>query len=131
MQPAPPCDGNVDPGEYLERGTFFNRLACKPPPLVERGVFQALQLAELVFFGDVVDFDDGHSYLKSSLLKPGCLRIEANVPNGISFLGSGTINTFAFWYPQSSYTVYEKSLLVTQIIRWIIPAVSRCVVIFP
>jgi hypothetical protein len=28
--------------------------------LVERGRLQALQLTELVFFGDVVDFDDGH-----------------------------------------------------------------------
>jgi hypothetical protein len=44
----------------LERGAFFNRLAGEPPPLVEHSGFQALQLAELVFFGDVVDFDDGH-----------------------------------------------------------------------
>ena len=28
--------------------------------MVEHGGFQALQLAELVFFGNVVDFDDGH-----------------------------------------------------------------------
>jgi hypothetical protein len=28
--------------------------------LVERSGFQALHRAELVFFGDVVDFDDGH-----------------------------------------------------------------------
>jgi hypothetical protein len=47
--------------QRLKRGALFNRLACKPPPLVERSGFQALQLAKLVFFGDVVDFDDGHS----------------------------------------------------------------------
>jgi hypothetical protein len=28
--------------------------------LVERSGFQALHRAELVFFGDVVNFDDGH-----------------------------------------------------------------------
>ncbi|MFZ1765365.1 MAG: hypothetical protein WAT68_01685, partial [Candidatus Nitrotoga sp.] len=55
-------------------------------------------------FGDVVDFDDGHSYLKSSLLRPDCLRIDANVPNGISFLGSGTITVLSplrnfLWLP--------------------------------
>ena len=110
-------DAEADVVQRLKRGAFYNRLTCEPPPLVEHGGFQALQLAKLVFFGDVVDFDDGHSYLKSSLLRPGCLRIEANVPNGISFLGSGTINTFAFRYPQSFYTVYEKGLLVKQIIR--------------
>ena len=79
MQPAAPCDGNVDPGEYLEqcafagavsvddakdlallgrevdvvqrleRGAFFNRLSGEPPPLVESGGFKALQLAKLVY----------------------------------------------------------------------------------
>jgi len=29
--------------------------------MVEHGGFQALQLAKLVFFSDVVDFNDGHS----------------------------------------------------------------------
>ena len=40
---------------------LFNRLAGDPSPMVERGGFQAAQLAELVFLGDVVDFNDGHS----------------------------------------------------------------------
>jgi hypothetical protein len=44
----------------LERCALFYRLSGEPPPLVERGGFQALQLAKLVFFGDVDDFDDGH-----------------------------------------------------------------------
>jgi hypothetical protein len=90
-QPAAPCDGNADPGEYfeqcvfadavsvndvqhfallnkkvdvvqrLEQGALFNRLTGKPPPLIKCSGFHALQLAKLVFFGDVVDFDDGHS----------------------------------------------------------------------
>ena len=38
----------------------------------EHGVFQALQVAELVFFGNVVDFDNGHGelvqYKKASLV---------------------------------------------------------------
>ncbi|MEO6421125.1 MAG: hypothetical protein ABIR84_00140 [Candidatus Nitrotoga sp.] len=54
-------DGESDVIKGLEWSTFFNRLARDPPPLVERTGFQALQLAELVFFGDVVNFDVGYS----------------------------------------------------------------------
>ncbi len=53
-------DGETDVVQRLERRALFNRLAGKPPPLVERGGLQAVHLAELVFPGDVVDFDDGH-----------------------------------------------------------------------
>lgn len=48
--------------QRLEWGALFNRLTSEPPPLVERGGLQALQLAELELFGDVVHFDDGHSW---------------------------------------------------------------------
>jgi hypothetical protein len=44
------------------------------PPLVEHGGLQALYLSELVSFGDVVDFDEGHGYLKSSLIMSSCIR---------------------------------------------------------
>ena len=54
-------NGETDVVQRLERGAFFNRLAGEPPPLVERSRFQAVQLPELVFLGNVVDFDDGHS----------------------------------------------------------------------
>ena len=54
-------DGERDVIQCLERGALFNRLASEPPLLIEHGGFQALQLAKLVFFGDVVDFNDGHS----------------------------------------------------------------------
>ena len=54
-------DLEIDIIEGLEWGALLKRLAGDPPPLVERGGFQALQLAELVFLGDVADFDDGHS----------------------------------------------------------------------
>ena len=53
-------DREVGVIERLERGALFNRLAGEPPPLVKRSGLQALYLAELVFLGDVVDFDDGH-----------------------------------------------------------------------
>jgi hypothetical protein len=51
-------DQKSDIVQRFERGVLFNRLAGEPPPLVERSGFQALHRAELVFFGDVVDFDD-------------------------------------------------------------------------
>ncbi|CAH1207978.1 hypothetical protein NTGBS_720022 [Candidatus Nitrotoga sp. BS] len=76
-------NGETDIVQCLEWGTLFNRLVSESPPLVKRGGFQVLDLAELVFFGDVVDFDDGHSYLKSSLLMLCCLRIDASLLSGI------------------------------------------------
>ena len=54
-------DQESDVVQRLERGAFFNRLAREPPPLVERSGLKALHRSELVFFGDVVDFDDTHS----------------------------------------------------------------------
>jgi hypothetical protein len=77
---AKAAPANVFADEHLEWGAFFNRLSGEPPPLVERSGLKALQLAKLVFFGDVVDLDDRHGYLKSSLLRPDYLRVEANVP---------------------------------------------------
>ena len=53
-------DAEIDVIQRLERGALFNGLACKPPPLIKCSGFHALQLAKLVLFGDVVDFDDGH-----------------------------------------------------------------------
>ncbi|CAH1207995.1 hypothetical protein NTGBS_720025 [Candidatus Nitrotoga sp. BS] len=48
-----------------------SRLVREPTPLVARGSLQVLYRAERVFFGDVVDFDDGHGelvqYKKASL----------------------------------------------------------------
>ena len=49
-------NGETDVVQRLERGALLNR-AAEPPPLVERGGFQAVQLPELVFLGDVVDFE--------------------------------------------------------------------------
>ena len=54
-------DQESDVVQRLEWGAFFNWLAGEPPPLVERGGFQALELAQLVFLANAVDFDDGHS----------------------------------------------------------------------
>jgi len=53
-------DGEINVIQRLERRAIFNRLAGEPPPLVERSGFQALYLAELVFFGGTVDLDDRH-----------------------------------------------------------------------
>ena len=41
-------------------------LPASSPQSVERGRLQALQLAELEFLGDVVDFDDGHGHTTSA-----------------------------------------------------------------
>ncbi|MCE9550639.1 MAG: hypothetical protein K8R50_06495 [Betaproteobacteria bacterium] len=59
-------DQESDIDQRLEWGAFFNRLSGEPPPLVERSGFQALRLAELVFLGDVVDFDDGYAQMTSA-----------------------------------------------------------------
>lgn len=59
-------DREIDVVQCIEWGAFFNRLAGEPPPLVERSGFQALQLAELVFLGDVIDFNDGHGQMTSA-----------------------------------------------------------------
>ena len=54
-------NGERDVIKSLEWTALFNRLACEPPPLVERSGLQALQLPKLVFSDDVVYFDDTHS----------------------------------------------------------------------
>jgi len=73
-------NGERDVIKSLELAALFNRLACEPPSLVECGGFQALQLAKLVFFGEVVDF---------LMMDMGRYRLECN--NAILLSADGVL----------------------------------------
>ena len=85
-------NGERDVIKSLEWTALFNRLACEPPPLVERSGLQALQLAKLIFFGDVVDFDDGHSghYNSSSPIPASFIRCRCKPSFRLEFPCTGT-----------------------------------------
>ena len=53
-------DVETDIVQRLEQGAFFNLLAGQAGGRVEQALLEALHGAEAVFFGEVVDLDDGH-----------------------------------------------------------------------
>ena len=53
-------DGEADIIQRLEQRAFFNFFASQACGRVEQGLLEAMQGAQAVFLGEVVDFDDRH-----------------------------------------------------------------------
>ena len=53
-------DGKAHVVERLEQGARLDGAAQQPRACIQHRLLQALQRAQLVFLGQVLDFNDGH-----------------------------------------------------------------------